>query len=87
MANPSLTAVADDVAGQHGVKLTLKGGDTATMRFSDAAHGGRGAAAARVDPQRSRIAVRPGLTLARSTEALGRSKGPLVEPRQRASLR
>jgi hypothetical protein len=34
-----VTAVADDVAGQHGVKLTLKGGDTATLRFADTAPG------------------------------------------------
>jgi hypothetical protein len=32
-------AVADDVAGQHGVKLTLKGGDVATVRFGDTTPG------------------------------------------------
>jgi hypothetical protein len=33
------TAVADDITGQHGVKLTLKNGDTATVRFGDSTPG------------------------------------------------
>ena len=33
------TAASDDLAGQHGVKLTLKSGDAATVRFWDATPG------------------------------------------------
>ena len=33
--------MADDITGQHGVKLALKNGDTATVRFGDSTPGAR----------------------------------------------